>query len=182
MNGWFQRRCAHANCGFQAGKGSQPSNKKQREIPPKKQAGSYIVEYLFKLDDVIHMLLLEKHISFGFLYVLLTWPILAKSLRWEDRHLVRQEGCLAMDHGWWLLKVVLSLLKYECTVCPEKKKNKAAHGHPPGKYHTVDGSEIRLTKHPNASLVSRCDGCYGIFSLQFPSQNSHELWIDMFRH
>ena len=65
MNGWFQRRCAHANCGFQAGKGSQPSNKKQREIPPKKQAGSYIVEYLFKLDDVIHMLLLEKHISFG---------------------------------------------------------------------------------------------------------------------
>ena len=81
---------------FNLGKGSQPAKKK--EMLPKKQAGSYIyiyiVEDLIKLEDV--MKILEKHISFGFLYVLLTSPILAKSLRWEDPS---QEGCLAINDG-----------------------------------------------------------------------------------
>lgn len=63
MNGWFQacnlfqRRCAHDNCGFQPGKGNQPA--KNKKILPKKQAASYTVEDLFKLDDVMKML--EKH-------------------------------------------------------------------------------------------------------------------------
>ena len=67
--------------------------KTKKGILPKKQAGSYRVEDLFKLDDVMKML--EKH-WFGVSICFTFWPILSKSLRWEDPS---QEGCLAINDG-----------------------------------------------------------------------------------